>query len=546
MCAIRFRFATIIPAFAFAALALAEVPSRQQLENPSELHNEIRVVPGTESAIQQFFPSFLEYQDLIMFHPKFGYYGSGRVSFSADYQTYPIVLSPYFGQMIADQIFRMWDGMRQAGTLAAGDRFTIAEFGAGDGALAEQILNYLDEKSKRDARWREFTDQTVYVCYDRSPALNQSQRKRNARFGKRFEAREADATDPTATIPPGSLKGVVLSNELPDAFSVHKVILPANGAAEVAYVVPSLPVKEWNKVKAAVPVAVAEQVAADNEAIQNKFFPGKSGDTIYLSRAAFVSLLESLVSSKVYEASVQPLEFHEVYIAASVIPELSGHLRRYAHLYADELAKNNRGAVTYINLGEEKFVQGAGRILGAGYVVTIDYGANWDGTMTQDRAHLRTYGPAHQAENDHTEPFDTNADGEPQERDTSDPYKGPTLNDITTDVNFSLMEAEGKLVGLSTSYYGRQKALSTGSSASIDVIPAERQGNDALVNEYQSWLKDFKNGDSFKLMVQQKASTDAVYKYPDTDPEPLSLNEKDLTPAQREAAAAIEKALSAQ
>ena len=30
--------------------------------------------------------------------------------------------------------------------------------------------------------------------------------------------------------------------------------------------------------------------------------------------------------------------------------------------------------MTYINLGEEKFVQGAGRILAAGYVLTIDYG----------------------------------------------------------------------------------------------------------------------------------------------------------------------------
>ena len=546
MRAIRFRSAILAPVFAFAALALAEVPSRQQLENPSELHNEIQIAPGSEQAVQQVFPSFLEYQDLIMFHPKFGYYGSGRVSFSADYQTYPIVLSPYFGQMIADQIFRMWDGMRQAGTLASADRFTIAEFGAGDGALAEQILNYLDQKAKRDPRWHEFADQTVYICYDRSPALNESQRKRNARFGKRFEAREADATDPTATIPPGSLKGVVLSNELPDAFSVHKVILPASGAAEVAYVVPSMPAKDWSKVKTSVPVAVAEQVAAENAAIQAKFFTAKSDSTLYLSRASFVSLLESLVTTSAYEASVQPLEFHEIYVPARAIPELAEHLRRYAHLYADELAKNNRGVVTYINLGEEKFVQGAGRILGAGYVLTVDYGANWDGTMTQDRAHLRTYGPAHQAENDHTEPFDTDADGDPTERDTSDPYKGPTLNDITTDVNFSLMEAEGRLVGLSTSYYGRQKALATGSSASIDVIPAERQGNDALVNEYQSWLKDFKNGDSFKLMVQQKANTDVAYKYPDTEPQPLSLNENDLTPAQKQIAGAIEKVLAAE
>src|SRR5581483_4582057 len=514
--------------FSSGARVRADVPGRGQLENPTELHEEIQLPAGTEAAVREYFPSFLEYQDLIMFHPKFVYYASGRVSFSNDYQTFPIVLAPYFGEMIAQQIFHMWEGMRQAGSLSPKEHFTIAEFGAGDGALAEQILTYLEQKSEGDERWREFAEQTVYACYDRSPALSQAQQARNQRFGKRFEAREADATDPTATIAPGSLKGVVLSNELPDAFSVHKVILSASGSAEVAYVVPSVPTNEWNKLVKSVPPAVAQQVAAANEEIQSKFFTRKREETTFLSRSAFVALMESLVTQKDYEKDVQPLEFHEVYVPARAIPELAGHLRRYAHLYAEELAKTHRGVVTYINLGEEKFVQGAGRILGAGYVLTIDYGANWDDIMTQDRAHLRTYGPAHQAENDHVEPFDVTTDSEPQERDTSDPYRGPTLNDITTDVNFSLMEAEGRLAGLSTAYYGRQKALATGTTISIDVIPAERRKNEELTREYQSWLKDFKNGDSFKLMVQQKANTDSTYTYPDTEPEPLSLIEKAL------------------
>lgn len=546
MRAIRFRFAIAPLLLACTALLVAEVPGRQPLENASELHNEVSIRAGADTAVLQYFPSFLEYQDLIMFHPKFGYYGSGRVSFSNDYQTFPIVMSPYFGQMIAQQIFHMWEGMRQAGTLGAKEQFTIAEFGAGDGALAEEILTYLGQQSKENARWKEFADQTLYVCYDRSPALNAAQQARNSRFGSRFAARQADATDPAATIKPGSLKGVVLSNELPDAFSVHKVILSTSGSAEVAYVAPSLPAKEWHRIEKALPAAVAHQVEADNEAIQSKIFEQKKSDTTYLSRAAFVEMLQALVSSKEYEKDVQPLEFHEIYLPARVIPELAAHLKRYAHVYADELAKGNRGVVTYINLGEEKFVQGSGRILGAGYVLTIDYGDNWNGIMTQDRAHLRTYGPAHQAENDHTEPFDANADGEPEDRDTSDPYRGPTLNDITTDVNFTLMDAEGRLAGLSTKYYGRQKALASGTTVSIDVIPEHRRSNDELTREYQSWLKDFKNGDSFKVMVQEKGDTDAAYKYPDSNPEPLTFDEKTLTAPQRTRAAAIENALTAQ
>ena len=101
-----------LPALAVSFAAFAQSPPDRQLLNGWELHAEIHVAPGARSAVKENLPSFLEYQDLIMFHPKFGYYGSGRVNFSADYQTFPIVLAPYFGHMIAEHIFKMWRGMR--------------------------------------------------------------------------------------------------------------------------------------------------------------------------------------------------------------------------------------------------------------------------------------------------------------------------------------------------------------------------------------------------------------------------------------------------
>ncbi len=51
---------------------------------------------------------------------------------------------------------------------------------------------------------------------------------------------EGDARCPRETLKrdfPGGLRGVVLSNELPDAFGVHKVILSAEGYAWVALVI---------------------------------------------------------------------------------------------------------------------------------------------------------------------------------------------------------------------------------------------------------------------------------------------------------------------
>ena len=155
-----------------ADLAAVERGQRQ-LMNEREIGDEVTAAPGTEAAVKDYFFSFRDYQDLMLFHPKFGYYSSGFVSFVGDWTTYPVVLKPYFGQMIAEQIFRMWGGMRRAGTLAPEDPFTIAEFGAGDGSLAESILDYIDGQSSTasDKRWHDFAGQAVYACYDRSPAL---------------------------------------------------------------------------------------------------------------------------------------------------------------------------------------------------------------------------------------------------------------------------------------------------------------------------------------------------------------------------------------
>lgn len=279
--------AALLLPFAFTALAADTRADRGEMLNPWEIHHEIRVDPSAAAAVKDTFLSFLDYQDLVLFHPTLGYYSSGRVSFTSDYRTFPDALSPYFGQMIAQHIFNMWDGMRSVGTLGADEKFTIAEFGAGDGTLAETILNYVQQRADEDggAKWRVFWNQLVYACYDRSPALSALQRQHNAQFGSRFESREGDATDPTSSIPAASLKGIVLSNELPDAFSVHKVVISPSGSVEVGFVAPALPRSGWNKLEKDMPAALQQRLKAEDESIQMKLFGKKrDGSTTYLSR----------------------------------------------------------------------------------------------------------------------------------------------------------------------------------------------------------------------------------------------------------------------
>ena len=102
---------------AIPVLAASAQAERGELLNSWEIHHELRVEPSAAPAVKEFFLSFLEYQDLVLFHPTLGYYSSGRVNFTSDYRTFPDALSPYFGQMIAQHIFNMWEGMRKAGTL---------------------------------------------------------------------------------------------------------------------------------------------------------------------------------------------------------------------------------------------------------------------------------------------------------------------------------------------------------------------------------------------------------------------------------------------
>jgi SAM-dependent MidA family methyltransferase len=532
-----------IPAEAgVSGLLEAGQASSRRVRNAHEIHRELAIDPGSVGKVGEYFPAFHDYHDMIMFHPTFGYYASGRVSFSDDYQTFPIVLAPLFGHMIAEHLFQMWDGMRRSGALARTDTFTIGEFGAGDGALAESILEYIQAQANGErAGWAEFARQAVYVCYDRSPALNRIQKERNKRFGSRFDARVADATDLTATIRPGSLKGVVLSNELPDAFSVHKVILTTTDAPEVAFVAPSLSTSSWQRIRPLVPAALAAQVDAGDAAIERVFLRGARPADVYLTKRTFAALLDATVSGKDYESVVDALEFHEIYVPVSTVPELAAHLRRYARTYADVLARDDVGILTYVNLGLERMIQGAARILAAGYVITIDYGAGWDGILSNDGSqHLRTYGPAHRAASAGIEAIDNDSIDDVQ---TSDPYNLPTLNDLTTDVNFSLLDVEGRQAGLRTLFFGSQKALQSGTSVSLDEVP-ERARRERREDHFRSWVEDFRAPGVFKVMLQQKDGTDSRYRFPDDDPEPLEPRGAPLTPAQQQLAATIERRLA--
>ena len=107
----------------------------------------------------------------------------------SDFVTAP-VLSPFFGRALAAQV---------AQALRAAQADEVFEFGAGTGALAQQVLDALDGQGARVRR---------YTIVEVSGALRAQQRQALARFGERVQ---------WADEMPQAMRGVVLGNEVLDA-----------------------------------------------------------------------------------------------------------------------------------------------------------------------------------------------------------------------------------------------------------------------------------------------------------------------------------------
>jgi SAM-dependent MidA family methyltransferase len=141
---------------------------------------------------------FDRFMHLALYAPGLGYYAHGSAKFGhwpasgSDFVTAP-ELSPLFGRVLAVQM---------AQSLAATGTNEAWEFGAGSGALAEQLIDALQALGQPLAR---------YTIVDVSGALRARQQQRLARFGARVQWAERL---------PETLRGVVIGNEVLDAMPV--------------------------------------------------------------------------------------------------------------------------------------------------------------------------------------------------------------------------------------------------------------------------------------------------------------------------------------
>lgn len=149
---------------------------------------------------------FERFMELALYAPGLGYYSGGRRVLGqrpqdgSDFVTAP-ELTPLFGEVLARQVLQALDA---TGT------DEVWEFGAGTGALAEQLLGELGDRIQR------------YVIVDLSGSLRDRQHQRLVKAHPQLAHKViwADSL-------PDEVSGVIVGNEVLDAMPVH--LLSWNG-----------------------------------------------------------------------------------------------------------------------------------------------------------------------------------------------------------------------------------------------------------------------------------------------------------------------------
>lgn len=158
---------------------------------------------------------FRTFMEQALYHPRWGYYrtSAGVTSRGGDYVTSPEV-HPIFGALVGRQIAEMWRVM------SCPRSFDVVEQGAGAGLLARDVIAWA---ARRD---REFLAALRYRIVESAPVLIAQQRLT-------LDAVRDDGEVEWSEALPEDVGGCVLSNELIDAFPVHRVVRRGGELLEV-------------------------------------------------------------------------------------------------------------------------------------------------------------------------------------------------------------------------------------------------------------------------------------------------------------------------
>ncbi len=186
-------------------------------------HPELVAAMASEIAASGPIP-FVRFMELALYHPQFGYYmrmpesGTERIGWDGDFYTSSDV-HPILGQALARQATQIDRILGQP------NPFTVIEMGPGKGLLARDFLSAMGSENDDLAR------RIRYVLIERSPAMRALQQEQL----KPWLNQPGLVTwlEDLSSLAPTSVVGLMFSNELPDAFPVHRIEMVGGEAREI-------------------------------------------------------------------------------------------------------------------------------------------------------------------------------------------------------------------------------------------------------------------------------------------------------------------------
>jgi SAM-dependent MidA family methyltransferase len=171
--------------------------------------------------------SFARFMDLALYHPQFGYYvrpvddpAQERIGWSGDFYTSSDV-HPILGQALSRQAQQL------DAVLGHPDPFTVVEMGPGKGLLARDFLTTC-QKAPADLSHR-----LRYILIERSASMRMLQQTSLSPWLE--HTGRVTWIDRLEDLPPASVTGLFFSNELVDAFPVHRIAV-IEGTPQEMYV----------------------------------------------------------------------------------------------------------------------------------------------------------------------------------------------------------------------------------------------------------------------------------------------------------------------
>jgi SAM-dependent MidA family methyltransferase len=163
--------------------------------------------------------TFAEFMETALYDPDFGYYTTDSViGAGGDYWTSSEV-HPIYGDLLARQL------AQAATVIAPTGVFTVLEMGAGRGTLAVHVLTALQREHPS------LLGRLQYLIIERSAGMVRRQQEHLFPFIQ--NGISVRWLPNLAALAPDSIIGVILSNELVDAFPVHRVVQRRLGLREI-------------------------------------------------------------------------------------------------------------------------------------------------------------------------------------------------------------------------------------------------------------------------------------------------------------------------